>query len=118
MTDETIARFIDLKNPRILKRDVMIYSYFERFWHWSQAALIFTLFFSGLGLHGTHGLLDFRTAVTVHTVTAMALIVLWIFATFWNFTTGQWKQYLFKQGHLAGHPLLRLGHPLGRAAPL
>ena len=28
----------------------------------------------------------------------MALIVLWIFATFWNFTTGQWKQYLFKQG--------------------
>jgi thiosulfate reductase cytochrome b subunit len=60
--------------------------------------LIFALFFSGLGLHGTHGLLDFRTAVTVHSFSAIALIVLWIFTTFWNFTTGQWKQYLFKKG--------------------
>ena len=98
MTDESVARYVDLKKPRFLKRDVMIYSYYERFWHWSQALLIFALFFSGLGLHGTHGLLDFRTAVTVHSFSAIALIVLWIFTTFWNFTTGQWKQYLFKKG--------------------
>jgi thiosulfate reductase cytochrome b subunit len=98
MSDETIARYVDLQNPRFLKRDVMIYSYYERFWHWSQAVLIFTLFFSGLGLHGAHGLLDFRTAVTVHTYAAISLIVLWLFTTFWNFTTGQWKQYLFKKG--------------------
>ena len=38
MTDESIARYVDLKKPRFLKRDVMIYSYYERFWHWSQAA--------------------------------------------------------------------------------
>jgi thiosulfate reductase cytochrome b subunit len=98
MTDDSIAGMIDPKNPRFLKRDVMIYSYYERFWHWSQAGLIFALFFSGLGLHGTHSLLDFRTAVKVHTFAAIALVVLWIFTTFWNFTTGQWKQYLFKKG--------------------
>lgn len=80
------------------KRDVMIYTRYERFWHWSQAALIFTLFFSGLGLHGTHNLLDFHTAVKIHTYAAIALVILWLFTTFWNFTTGQWKQYLFKKG--------------------
>jgi thiosulfate reductase cytochrome b subunit len=83
---------------RACKRDVMIYSRYERFWHWSQALLIFTLFFTGLGLHGTHSLLTFHTAVQVHTFAAIALVVLWVFTTFWNFTTGQWKQYLFKKG--------------------
>jgi thiosulfate reductase cytochrome b subunit len=80
------------------KRDVMIYTRYERFWHWSQAALIFTLFFSGFGLHGTHNLLEFHTAVKIHTYAAIALVLLWMFTTFWNFTTGQWKQYLFKKG--------------------
>jgi thiosulfate reductase cytochrome b subunit len=88
----------DPEMKRNFKRDVMIYTRYERFWHWSQAALIFTLFFSGLGVHGTHDLLGYRTAVTLHTYTAIALIVLWIFTTFWHFTTGQWKQYLFKKG--------------------
>lgn len=98
MTDESIGRYLEPGKQRRFKRDVMIYSRYERFWHWTQAALIFTAFFSGLGVHGTHHLLDFRTAATVHTYTAIALIVLWVFTTFWHFTTGQWKQYLFKQG--------------------
>ena len=75
------------------KHYVMLYTRYERFWHWSQALLIFTLFYTGLGLHGLHDMLDFRTAVTLHTYAALALIVLWIFTTFWNFTTGQWRQY-------------------------
>ncbi|MCU7858724.1 MAG: cytochrome b/b6 domain-containing protein [Candidatus Thiodiazotropha sp. (ex Lucinoma kastoroae)] len=79
---------------------VMLYTRYERFWHWSQALLIFTLFFTGFGLHGTHDLIDFRIAVEIHTYAAIALIVLWIFTTFWNFTTGQWRQYLFKEGVL------------------
>ena len=80
------------------KRDVMIYSRYERFWHWSQALLVFTLFFTGLGIHGTHHLIPFGLAVTIHTNAALALIALWVFTTFWNFTTGQWRQYLFKKG--------------------
>jgi thiosulfate reductase cytochrome b subunit len=80
------------------KREVMIYTRYERFWHWSQAILIFTLFFTGLGIHGTHHLVPFGLAVNIHTIAAIVLIVLWIFTTFWNFTTGQWRQYLFKDG--------------------
>lgn len=79
-------------------RNVMIYSRYERFWHWSQAVLIFTLFFTGLRIHGTHEILTFGLAVTIHTWAAITLMVLWVFTTFWNFTTGQWRQYLFKQG--------------------
>jgi len=45
---------------------VYLFTRFERFWHWSQAALIITLLFSGFAIHGSHALLDFRTAVEVH----------------------------------------------------
>ncbi|MBV5265263.1 cytochrome b/b6 domain-containing protein [Pinisolibacter aquiterrae] len=68
--------------------------------HWSQAVLIFVLALSGFGLHGTHGPVDFRTAVQVPSYAAIALIVLWIFTTFWHFTTGQWRQYLPKLSSL------------------
>ena len=71
-----------------------LFTRFERFWHWSQAALIITLLFSGFAIHGSHALLDFRTAVEVHEVAAWLLLALWIFAIFWHCTTGQWRQYI------------------------
>ena len=98
MSDLTLAPPIATKPP---KRSVMIYSRYERFWHWSQAVLIFVLTISGFGLHGTHGLIAFETAVDIHTAAALTLIALWILTTFWHFTTGQWKQYL---PQLAGLP--------------
>lgn len=75
-------------------RRVLIFSRFERFWHWSQMALIMILLFSGFGLHGLHHLLGFSTAVQAHTVAALALVVLWIFAVFWHLTTGTWRHYV------------------------
>lgn len=75
-------------------RRVMIFTRFERFWHWSQMALILTLMISGFGLHGFHGLLDFESAVTLHTYAALALGLLWVFAIFWHLTTGTWKHYV------------------------
>lgn len=73
---------------------IYLFTRFERFWHWSQAALIITLLFTGFAIHGSHALVDFRTAVEVHEIAAWLLIGLWIFAIFWHFTTGQWKQYI------------------------
>jgi len=75
-------------------RPVMIYSRFERFWHWTQMALIMLLMVTGFGLHGTHDLLPFDKAVSLHTFAAFALMVLWIFAIFWHLTTGTWRHYL------------------------
>jgi thiosulfate reductase cytochrome b subunit len=75
-------------------RRVMIFSRFERFWHWSQMALILLLIITGFGLHGFHALFDFEQAVTLHTIGALALAVLWVFAVFWHLTTGTWKHYV------------------------
>ena len=73
---------------------VRVFSRFERFWHWTQALAILVLLFSGFGVHGFHRLLDFEQLVWLHVITALGLIVLWIFAIFWHLTTGNWRHYL------------------------
>ena len=73
---------------------VRVFSRFERFWHWTQAALIFVLLFSGFGVHGYHHLLGFEQLVWTHVIAALGLIVLWVFAIFWHLTTGNWRHYL------------------------
>jgi thiosulfate reductase cytochrome b subunit len=75
-------------------RTIMIYSRFERFWHWAQMTLIFVLLFTGFAIHGLHSAVDFHTAVNVHTWSAIALIALWLFAIFWHLTTGNWRHYV------------------------
>ncbi|WP_460273876.1 cytochrome b/b6 domain-containing protein [Celeribacter sp. ULVN23_4] len=84
------------------KRFVKVYPRFERLWHWAQALLIFVLMFTGLRVSGVHQLIPFGPAVIFHTLAALALLVIWIFATFWLFTTGTWRQFLPKvEGMLA-----------------
>lgn len=73
---------------------VYIYRLFERFWHWSQAILIFVLAFTGFEIHDSYRIIGFENAVMIHNVSAITLIVLIIFAIFWHFTTGEWKQYI------------------------
>lgn len=77
-------------------RKVQVFPRFERLWHWTQAGLIFSLMFTGFGLNGLHNLMPFKMAVVLHTVAALILICVWIFATFWLFTTGTWKHFIPK----------------------
>ncbi len=72
----------------------MIFKRFERFWHWTQAALIIVLLFSGFEIHGSYKALGFEDAVTLHRAMAWSLVTLWVFAIFWHLTTGEWKQYI------------------------
>lgn len=76
------------------KTKVLVYKAFERFWHWLQAILIFFLAFTGFEIHGSYSFFGFRDAVRYHNVAAYMLIALIIFAIFWHFTTGEWKQYV------------------------
>lgn len=78
----------------MVERFVKIYPRFERFWHWTQVILIVVLMFTGAGLHGLHALIPFGGAVTLHTLAALALVILWIFAIFWHLTTGTWRHYM------------------------
>ncbi len=75
-------------------RRIMLFTRFERFWHWSQMVLIMTLLFTGFGMHGFHHLLSFKTAVSWHTGSALTLLLLWVFAIFWHLTTGTWRHYV------------------------
>jgi thiosulfate reductase cytochrome b subunit len=76
------------------KRNIYIYKSFERFWHWMQAMLIFFLAFTGFEIHGSYEFLGFAEAVRYHNLSAYSLLILIIFAIFWHFTTGEWKQYI------------------------
>ena len=73
---------------------IYVFKRFERFWHWAQALLIIVMMFTGFAIHGSHKMMDFESAVELHTTAAWALITLWVFAIFWHFTTGEWKQYI------------------------
>src|SRR5690554_7817337 len=72
----------------------MIFKRFERFWHWSQAALIFFLMFTGFEIHSSYNVLGFGKATQLHEYAAYALMGLWILAIFWHLTTGEWRQYI------------------------
>lgn len=76
------------------ERFVKVYTRFNRIWHWSQMVSILLLFLTGARILGLHQIGPFGLAVMVHSVVALALLLLWAFATFWLFTTGGWRQFI------------------------
>lgn len=77
-----------------MKRNVYIYKAFERFWHWTQALLIFFLAATGFEIHGNINFFGYKNAVEYHSIAAYIFIVLIVFAIFWHLSTGEWKQYI------------------------
>lgn len=75
-------------------RKVYIYSGFERFWHWTQASLIIFLAATGFEVHGSLVIFGFEKAVHFHRIASLLLIGLIVFAIFWHFTSGEWRQYI------------------------
>jgi thiosulfate reductase cytochrome b subunit len=73
---------------------IYLYTRFERFWHWAQAALIVFLALTGLEIHGAYTLFGFKRAVELHNGTGITWFVLYVFIIFWQLTTGEWKQYI------------------------
>ena len=73
---------------------IYVYKRYERFWHWSQALLIVVMMITGFEVHGSYSLLGYRRAVNIHTFSAWTLLTIWAFTIVWQFTTGEWRQYL------------------------
>jgi len=82
-----------IKQQLIMKK-VYLYKGYERFWHWSQAVLVFTLILTGFEIHSSYTLFGFETSVHIHNIAAWSFLVLTVFTIFWDFTTDEWKQYL------------------------
>jgi len=73
---------------------VLVYKRFERFWHWSQAALVLFLAVTGFEIHGSYTIFGFDKAVSFHRAGAYLLVGLTAFAVFWHFTTDGWRHYV------------------------
>jgi thiosulfate reductase cytochrome b subunit len=56
--------------------------------------LIFFLASTGFEIHGTFTFFGFENAVTYHKIAAYGFMILIVFAIFWHFTTGEWRQYV------------------------
>lgn len=75
-------------------RKVYLYARFQRFWHWMQAVIIFSLLFTGLEVHGLFSLMGYETAFHIHNFFAWGLMGFILLAFFWYITTGDFRQYL------------------------
>lgn len=75
-------------------KKVYIYKIFERFWHWAQVILIIILMVSGFEIHSSFDFMGYQEAVQLHNTSAWLFLLLIIFAIFWHFTTGEWRQYI------------------------
>lgn len=74
--------------------NIYLFSRYERFWHWLQMSLIFTLAITGFEVHGMFSLMGFEMAVKVHNYSGLTWLIAFAFFAFWVFTTGEWKQYI------------------------
>ncbi len=81
-------------------KKILVYSRFNRFWHWMQSMLILFLALTGFEIHGSLTFFGFEQAVTFHNSAAIMFLILIGLAIFWHFTTGEWKQYLPTRQHL------------------
>lgn len=73
---------------------IYLYSRFERFWHWAQAAFVVMLGITGYEIHHGFDLFGFKRAVELHNFLGISWLVLYAFIVFWHMTTGQWKHYI------------------------
>lgn len=73
---------------------LVLYTLFNRIWHWSQALLIILLALTGFEVRGTFSVFGYARAVNLHNILAVTLVVLVVFAVFWHITTGEWRQYV------------------------
>ncbi|MGF1764264.1 cytochrome b/b6 domain-containing protein [Aliivibrio kagoshimensis] len=78
----------------MMRKTVVIFKRFERFWHWAQALLVLMLIATGLETHGVINLFGFEKSSLFHHIGGFAWITLVILIFTWIFTTGDWKQYM------------------------
>lgn len=75
-------------------KKVLMYTRFERFWHWAQALLIFFLALTGFEVHGSFSLFGYQNSVVWHMYAGVILVILFVIAIFWHFTTRAWRAYI------------------------
>jgi thiosulfate reductase cytochrome b subunit len=87
------------KSPAEETAAVYMYTAYERFWHWLQAAAIGILLITGLEIHApSFRLVGFATAVQIHNIISFLVVANALFAAFYHLASGQIRQYLPEPG--------------------
>lgn len=76
-------------------KQLYLYPLWIRLWHWTNVLLFIVLIISGASLHfaGDNGFLAFETAMLVHNIAGILLILLWLVFVIGNFVTENGKHY-------------------------
>jgi thiosulfate reductase cytochrome b subunit len=79
-----------------MKKKVYFYTIYERIWHWLQAGCVLALLFTGfeISFFSRFSIIDFKTAVSVHNIVGMILVVNAFLALFYNLAGGLLKRYV------------------------
>ncbi len=72
----------------------LLYTKFERFWHWSQMLLVMLLTITGFEIHGSIHLFGFERSVRLHTASAWSFIGLALMSIFWMIVTKQYVNFI------------------------
>ncbi len=77
-------------------KEVYMYTFYERLWHWTQAIVILLLIATGIVIHrpDIFGWADFSLMVPIHNALAVLLVLNALFAAFYHLASGEIRQYL------------------------
>jgi thiosulfate reductase cytochrome b subunit len=79
---------------------VRIFTRFERFWHWTQMALVLLLTITGFEVHGNYELLGYETSVRLHNSAAWAFMGLGLVSIFYMLASRLYKNFIPTTHHL------------------
>jgi len=72
----------------------ILYSKFERFWHWTQMAMVVLLLITGFEIHGNITVFGFEHSVRLHNSSAWVFMGLTALTIFWMLSVGHWRNYV------------------------
>lgn len=75
-------------------KNTILYTKFERFWHWTQMALVALLLITGFEIHGNMTIFGFEQSVRIHNSAAWFFIGLTALTVFWMLTVGNWRNFV------------------------
>ncbi len=81
-------------NSEHYNKNKVLYTKFERFWHWTQMALVVILLITGLEIHGDIQVFGFEFSVRLHNSAAWFFIGLTALTIFWMITVGNWRNFV------------------------
>lgn len=77
-----------------------IFTRFERFWHWTQMALVVLLTLTGFEIHGNYELFGYENSVRIHNSASWAFIGLGVISIFYMIVSRLYKNFIPTKNNL------------------